>query len=146
MVYEEIYIFLINLFCSYVLYMCIFPDCCFCQRTYAAQGLVNGVHNETWTHSCSQFECFFPFGCGFYIEVILYFSLSVFTLVCFTPLWYLICFCRCVCVCVCTLEWFWASQTVIFLQSRTIHRNIEKSRRNWNQGQDQRNTRHNKNN
>ena len=33
----------------------------------------------------------------------------MFTLVGFTPLWYLICFCRCVCVCVCVLEWFWIS-------------------------------------
>ena len=39
--------------------MCMFPDCCFRQRTYMAQGLVNGVLNETWTHYCSQFEYFF---------------------------------------------------------------------------------------
>ena len=34
------------------LYMCMFPTCCFPQRTYIAQGLVNGVLNETRTHSC----------------------------------------------------------------------------------------------
>ena len=36
-----------------ILYMCIFPACCFRQRTYMAQCLVNEVLNETWTHSCS---------------------------------------------------------------------------------------------
>ena len=46
-----------------------------------------------------------------YIEVFLSFSLSVFTLVCFTPLWYLIYF---VVVYVCRLERFWISLTVIF--------------------------------
>ena len=34
--------------------MCMFPACCFHQRTYMAQGLVNGVFNETWTLSCLQ--------------------------------------------------------------------------------------------
>ena len=28
---------------TYVLYVCMFPACCFRQRTYVAQGLVNGV-------------------------------------------------------------------------------------------------------
>ena len=37
---------------TYVLYICMFPACCFHQRTYVAQGLVNGVLNET----CFQFE------------------------------------------------------------------------------------------
>ena len=49
----------------------------------------------------------------------------MFTLVCFTPLWYLICLLMCVCVCVCVcvcaracaLEWFWVSLTVNFLLS-----------------------------
>ena len=27
------------------------PACCFCQRTYVAQGYVNGALNETQTHS-----------------------------------------------------------------------------------------------
>ena len=35
----------ICLFISF-LHGCIFPCCCFRQRTYMAQGLVNGVFNE----------------------------------------------------------------------------------------------------
>ena len=35
--------------------ICMFSACCFRQRTYMAQGHVNGVLKETWTHSCSQF-------------------------------------------------------------------------------------------
>ena len=34
------------------------PACYFHQRTYVAQGLMNGVLNETWTHSCLKFEWF----------------------------------------------------------------------------------------
>ena len=30
-----------------VLYMCMFPACCFRQRTYVAQSLLNGVLSET---------------------------------------------------------------------------------------------------
>ena len=41
---------------TYVLYICMFPACCFPQRTYVTQGLVNGVLIETWTHSCFQFR------------------------------------------------------------------------------------------
>ena len=51
--FESIYFVL-----TYLLYMCMFPACCFRQRTYVAQGLVNGVLNESLNHSCSQFECF----------------------------------------------------------------------------------------
>ena len=40
--FEFIYFVLI-----YVLYICMFPACCFHERTYVAQGLVNGVLNET---------------------------------------------------------------------------------------------------
>ena len=40
---------------TYVLYICMSPACCFHQRTYVAQGLFNGVLNETWTHSCFQY-------------------------------------------------------------------------------------------
>ena len=36
-VFESIYFVLM-----YVLYMCMFPACCFRQRTYVAQGLVKG--------------------------------------------------------------------------------------------------------
>ena len=49
--FEFIYFVLTN-----VLYICMFPACCFHQRTYVAQGLVNGVLNETWTHSCFQYK------------------------------------------------------------------------------------------
>ena len=97
---------------TYVLYMRRFPACCFRQRTYMAQGLVNGVLNKIWTHSCSQFECF-SFGYGFYIEDFLSFSLSVFTLDCLTFIWYV--YVVCVCVCVCALQWFGVLLTVIFL-------------------------------
>ena len=33
-----------------------FPACCFRQRVYVAHGLVNGVLNETCTHSRFQFK------------------------------------------------------------------------------------------
>ena len=33
-----------------------FPACCFRQRTCVAQGLLNGVLNETCTHSCFQYK------------------------------------------------------------------------------------------
>ena len=75
---------------TYVLYMCMFPACCFRQRTYVAICLVNGVLNETWAHSCFKLE-WFSVGSGrYYMEVILPFSKNVFTLVCFSPLWYFI--------------------------------------------------------
>ena len=32
--------------------MCMFPACYFRQKTYIAQGLVNGILNETRPHSC----------------------------------------------------------------------------------------------
>ena len=38
--------FAIYLFIS-ILHTCMFPACCFRQRTYITQGLVNGVLNET---------------------------------------------------------------------------------------------------
>ena len=114
LVHEEICNFLSIYFVfTHVLYMCMFPACCFHQRTYVAQGFGNLSLIETWTHSCSQFKCFFLFDCAFYIEVNLPFSLSEFTLGCFTPLRYLICFCRCVSMC--ALDLFWVSLTVIFL-------------------------------
>ena len=52
---------------TYMLYMCMFPACCFRQRKNMAQSLLNGIINETWTLSCSQFKCF-SVGNGFYIE------------------------------------------------------------------------------
>ena len=94
---------------TYVLYMCMFPACCFRQRTYVVQGLVNGVHNETLVSSLNDLWLVR----WVYIGVIHPLSWSVFTLVCFYPLWYLICLSLCVCVCVCALplEWFWVSLT-----------------------------------
>ena len=38
--------------------MCMFPATCFRPRIYMAQGLVNGVLNDTRTHLCLQFEWF----------------------------------------------------------------------------------------
>ena len=38
--------FRIYLFILFLL-ICMFPACCFHQRTYMAQGIVNGVLNET---------------------------------------------------------------------------------------------------
>ena len=55
---------------TYVLYMYMFPASCFHQRTYVAQGLVNGVLNETW-RSFSLFP----------IECLLYSALSLFDVV-----------------------------------------------------------------
>ena len=49
-----------------------------------AQGFVNGVFNKTLIYSCLQFE-WVSMGCGFIWRSFLSFSLSVFTLVCFTP-------------------------------------------------------------
>ena len=45
--------------------MCMFPACCFHQRTYVAQSHVNGALDQTQTHSC-LLECF----SSVYIEVI----------------------------------------------------------------------------
>ena len=56
-VHEEICIFkFIYFVLTYVLYIHIFPACCFHQRTYVTQGLVNGVLNETRPHSCFQYK------------------------------------------------------------------------------------------
>ena len=90
------FIYLIILF----LHTCMFPACCFRQRTYMAQGLVNGVFN-----SSLKFE-WFSVGYGFILRSLLPFSKSVFTLVWITrhmPLIFDIFF-RCVCVCVCVWE------------------------------------------
>ena len=48
--------------------MCMFPACSFHQRTYVAQGYVNGILNETRTHSCLLVEWFSGF-VWVYIEV-----------------------------------------------------------------------------
>ena len=80
-------------------YVCMFPACCFHQRTCVAQGLVNGVLNKTWTHSCLQFEWFLVGQAGFILGLISLFPYSVFTLVCFTlfDIWYIYNLCVCVC-------------------------------------------------
>ena len=101
---------------TYVLYMCMFPACCFHQRTYVAQSLVNGVLNDTWTHSCLQFEWFSVGLGGFYIEVILPFSLSEFTLDCFTDIYIYIYICACVCVSLWPSE---SSKTICSLKSKS---------------------------
>ena len=43
----------IHLFCSYI-YVCFQLDAFVREHLY--QGLVNGIFNETWTHSCLQFQ------------------------------------------------------------------------------------------
>ena len=80
---------------TYVLYICMFPACCFRQRTCVAQGLLNGVRNETWTHSCFQYKWFLSGQTCFYKDFVAI-SWSMFILFCFTLLWYLICACVCV--------------------------------------------------
>ena len=99
-------IFLINLFCSYIL-----PACCFHQRTCVAQSLVNRVLNETWTHS---FPVWMTFGWsgGFYIGVILPFSPRVCLLWSALPLFDMFIV---LCGHTLVLEWFWVSLTVFFL-------------------------------
>ena len=59
--------FKIYLFIS-CLHTCMFPAYCFRQRTYMAEGDVNGLLNETWTPSCLEFE-WFSFG---YIYIYIY--------------------------------------------------------------------------
>ena len=65
---------------TYVLYICMFPACCFCQRTYLAQGLCNRVLNETWTHSGFKYKWPLVSEAGLY-RVVVPLSWSVFTLV-----------------------------------------------------------------
>ena len=44
-----VFFFRIYLFISF-LHTCMYPACCFCVKTYVAQGLVNGTLNKTGTH------------------------------------------------------------------------------------------------
>ena len=85
-IFQDLYIF-------FFLKPCMLPACCFRQRTCMAQGIVNRVLNEIWTHSCLQFNGF-QFVMGLYGG-----HCSYFLWVCFTPLhlWYLIRFLLCVC-------------------------------------------------
>ena len=59
---RDSYFFRIHLFILF-LHTCMFPSAHFCQRTCMAQGLVNGIFNETRTHSCLQIQWF---SVGFY--------------------------------------------------------------------------------
>ena len=103
---RDLYFF--NLFILF-LHTCMFPGCCFRQRTNMAEGLVNGVLNETWTHSCLQFE-WFSVGYRFIQR-----SFNLFLECVYISLFYpsLIYFCRYECV-FCALECFWISLTFIF--------------------------------
>ena len=65
------------------------------------------------THSCLRFE-WLSVGYGFIWRSFSLFVRVCFTIVCFIPHWYLICFSLCVCVCVCVMEGFWISLTVTF--------------------------------
>ena len=91
------------------IYTCMFPACCFHERTCVAQGILNGVLNETWTHSCFQYKwilsgwtCFYKGFCAFFLECI-YFGLLYPSLM-FDM--FIV-----VSVCVCVLKWFWVSLT-----------------------------------
>ena len=95
-----LYFFRIYLFCSY---RCMFPACCFLQRTYIAQGLVNGVLNEPWTLSfCSlngfQWVIGFIWRSLFFFFECVYFSLLYSSFA--VDIWYILFLFSC-CVCVC---------------------------------------------
>ena len=102
-----------------MLYMCVFPACCFRQTTCVAQGLFNGVLNETWTYSCFQYKWpllgqtgLYRDRCSSFLECVnfglLYMSLifDMFIVVC---------------VCVFALEWFWISLTALFVCVGVYH-------------------------
>ena len=82
-----IYIYIYNFFLF--LPTCMFPACCFCQRTYLAQNIINRLHNDTLTRLCLQFE-WCSVGYGFVRRSLLSFSQSMFTLACITTHWSLI--------------------------------------------------------
>ena len=52
--------YFLNLFFLFLhtcyIYICMFPASCFRNRKYVAQGLFNGVLNETWIHFCFQYK------------------------------------------------------------------------------------------
>ena len=76
-----------------------FPAWCFRQRKCMVQGLVNRVFNETWTHSCLQFEWFLVHY-GFFVKVGPFFFLGSVSLSLLYPSFILIFDTLCVCVCV----------------------------------------------
>ena len=85
---------------TYVLYICVFPACCFRQRTYVAQGLFNGVLNETWTHSCFHYKWslvgqLIYIGSLFLFLECVYFGLLYPTLI--FDIFIVVCACVCVC-------------------------------------------------
>ena len=89
---------------TFVLYICMFPACCFRQRTCVAHGLLNGVLNETWTHSCFQYKwflsgwiCFYKGFCSSFLEYV-YFGLLYPSLI--FDMFLVVCVCVCVYVCV----------------------------------------------
>ena len=89
---------------THVLYICMFPACCFRQRTYMAQGLFNWVLNESLTDSCFQYKGTLVGQVGLYwgrcpsfLECV-YFGLLYPSLI-----FDMFIYCVCVCVCVCVL-------------------------------------------
>ena len=97
---------------TYVLYICMFPARCFRQRTYVAQGLVNGVLHEAWIHSCFQYKWPLVGQAGFYWSRCPSFLECVYFGLLHPSLIFDMFIVVCVCVCVLTLEWFRVSITV----------------------------------
>ena len=98
---------------TYELYICMFPACCFHQKTCVAQGFFNGVLNEIWTHSCFQYKWplvghtgLYRGHCSSFLECV-YFGLL------YPSLIFDMFIVMCVCVCVCVLE--------LKLQAENIH-------------------------
>ena len=105
---------------TYMLYICMFPTCCFRQRKCVAQDLLNGVLNETWTHSCFQYKWLLSGQTGLYrgpcssfLECV-YFGLLYLSLIFDMFIVVCVCVCMCVCVYVLKLEWFWVSLKAFF--------------------------------
>ena len=116
-------LYFLNLFIvlTYFLYICMFITCCFRQRRCVTQGFFMrySMRLELTLVSCINDSCLVRL---VYIGVVVPLSWSVFTLVCFTHLWYLICLLLCVfvCLCVLALEWFWVSLTVFFCVCKCV--------------------------
>ena len=80
-------------------------------REHVVQGLLNGVHNEIWTHSCFQYKwllvgqaSLYRGRCSSFLECV-YFGLLYQSLI-FDM--FIV-----VCVCMLALEWFWVLLTVL---------------------------------
>ena len=105
-------------------YICMFLACCFRQRTCVAQGLFNGVFNETWTQSCFQYKWPLLGQTGLYRGHCSSFLESVYFGLLYPPLifdMFIVCVCVCVCVCVLALEWFRISLTAFFVCVSVYH-------------------------